>query len=353
MDGITDTERQSYMTLWAIESAPLFAGDDLTTLDSYGLSLLTNDEVIAVDQAGVPAKPVSQNTDQQVWYAHNKDGSTTVALFNLGDSPATVTANWSDIGVGGAAGVHDLWSHQNLGDAYGSFGATLPSHGSRLLRITPDRSGGPSLPVNVHGTASTSASVSLTWDPSAGASGYTVYAGPRQVASTSGTSVTVNGLKPATGYAFSVVANRGGARSLPSQQVPVTTPAAGGAVAYEAEAAGNTLAGGASDNGCGGCSGGAKVGNVGGSGSLTMNNIMAPVAGTYLMRLSYVDGDSSRTAIMTVDGAPVELPLPGTNDNNWDTAQTVTVPVYLNAGGNAIQFGNPNGTVSDIDKVTV
>ena len=52
MDGLTNAERQSYMTLWAIEAAPLYTGDDLTKLDPYGLSLLTNDEVIAVDQAG-------------------------------------------------------------------------------------------------------------------------------------------------------------------------------------------------------------------------------------------------------------------------------------------------------------
>ena len=62
MDGITDAERQSYATLWAIESAPLYSGDDLTKLDAYGLSLLTNDEVIAVNQAGNPAKPVDQNS---------------------------------------------------------------------------------------------------------------------------------------------------------------------------------------------------------------------------------------------------------------------------------------------------
>lgn len=351
MDGITDTERQSYMTLWAIEAAPLFSGDDLTTLDSYGLSLLTNDEVIAVDQAGVPARPVSQTSDQQVWYAHNPDGSVTVALFNLGANTATVTANWSDIGVSGPAGVRDLWQHKDLGQAHGEFSATLPSHGSRLLLLTP-RSGALALPTNVHGTASTANSVSLAWDASAGATGYDVYVGGRRVVSTAGTSVTVAGLTPATGYAFTVVATRGGRQSPPSRQVPVTTPGAGGPVGYEAEAAGNTIGGGAAVYGCAGCSGGAKVGFLGGSGYLTINNVMAPVAGTYLMRLAYVDGDSSRTAIVTVNGTPFELPLSGTNDNNWDVAQTVTVPVNLNAGPNTIEFGNPNGYVSDIDKIT-
>jgi hypothetical protein len=140
LDGITNDERQTYMTLWAISAAPLYAGDDLTHMDSYGLSLLTNDEVIAVDQAGHAAHPVSQGTSQQVWYSNNGDGTYTVALFNLGSSSATVTANWNSLGFTGAASVRDLWSHSNLGSFTGSFSATLNSHASRLLKVTPSGS---------------------------------------------------------------------------------------------------------------------------------------------------------------------------------------------------------------------
>ncbi|MBV9709606.1 MAG: glycoside hydrolase family 27 protein, partial [Ktedonobacteraceae bacterium] len=136
MDGLTNDERQSYMTLWAIESAPLYTGDDLTMLDSYGTSLLTNDEVIAVDQAGHPAVPVSQATPQQVWFAKNRDGSYTVALFNLDSAPATVTANWSDLGFKGLTLIRDLWSH-SWGISIDSFSASLPAHGSRLLKVWP------------------------------------------------------------------------------------------------------------------------------------------------------------------------------------------------------------------------
>lgn len=354
MDGISDVERQSYMTLWAIEAAPLFSGDDLTTMDSYGLSLLTNDEVIAVDQAGNPAKPVSQTSDQQVWFARAADGSETVALFNLGAGPAQVTANWADLGLSGTASVRDLWSHTELGDANGDFGALLPAHGSRLLRITPTDRNGPMIPVHAHGVASTPSSVTLAWDPVPGrVTGYDVFAGPTKVASTSGTSVTVSGLTAATGYRFTVEARSGGRSSGPSQAVDVTTPGPGGAVLYEAEAAGNTLGGGATVYSCDGCSGGKKVGYIGGGGYMVYNGIMAPANGVYLMQLSYVDGDSSRTAILTVDGTPMEVPLPGTNDNNWDVAQTVTIPVPLLAGANTIQVGNPNGYVSDMDAVRV
>ncbi|HEU5353968.1 MAG TPA: CBM35 domain-containing protein [Actinocrinis sp.] len=356
MDGITDVERQSYMTLWAIESAPLYTGDDLTKLDAYGLSLLTNDEVIAVDQAGNPAKPVSQSSDQQVWYARNADGSYTVALFNLGASAATVTANWDDLGITGPASVRDLWSHSALGTSNGSVSASLVSHGSRLLRITPANAGRtPTVPTNLHGTADTGTTMSLAWDASAGAASYDVYINGAKRISVTGTSATVAGLTPATGYQFSVVAKAANGRtSPPSKALSLTLPAGeSGRTTYEAEASGNTLGGGATVYGCSGCSGGAKVGYIGGGGYLVFNNVTAPVAGTYLVTVGYVDGDSSRVAIVTVNGAPFQLPLSGTNDNNWDVAQTVTIPVQLAAGANTIQFGNPNGYVSDIDKIVL
>ncbi|GII57732.1 hypothetical protein Pth03_61210 [Planotetraspora thailandica] len=137
MDGLNTDERQSYMTLWAISAAPLYTGDDLTKLDSYGLSLLTNREVIAVDQQGIPARPVTPTGPAQVWGAKNADGTYTVALFNMGSLPAKVTGNWSSFGFGGKAAVRDLWQRKDLGTYDGSISATLPAHGSRLFKVTP------------------------------------------------------------------------------------------------------------------------------------------------------------------------------------------------------------------------
>jgi hypothetical protein len=137
MDGLSEDERQSYMTLWAISAAPLYSGDDLTKLDAYGLSLLTNREVIAVDQQGIPARPVTPTGPAQVWGTKNADGSYTVALFNMGSLPAQVTAQWSSFGFGGGAAVRDLWQHKELGTHDGSISAALPAHGSRLFKVTP------------------------------------------------------------------------------------------------------------------------------------------------------------------------------------------------------------------------
>lgn len=147
MDGLADDQRQTTATLWAITTAPLFTGDDLAKLDPYGISLLTNPEVIAQDQQGLPARPVSQATDQQTWYVKNNNCAYTVALFNLSFSPATITAKWSDIGLRSTqtAAVHDMWSQTDLGSSTGSFSATLPADGSRLLKITPS---GPVAPVD-------------------------------------------------------------------------------------------------------------------------------------------------------------------------------------------------------------
>jgi hypothetical protein len=135
--GLTPDERRSQMTLWAISSAPLVLGTDLTHMDSGDLALLTNDEVLGVDRAGHPAHPVVQGAQQQTWWAYNGDGTYTVGLFNLAGSTANVTANWSDLGFTGSATVRDLWSHTDLGTSGGSFTASLPSHGSRLLRVAP------------------------------------------------------------------------------------------------------------------------------------------------------------------------------------------------------------------------
>jgi hypothetical protein len=83
------------------------------------------------------------------------------------------------------------------------------------------------------------------------------------------------------------------------------------------------------------------------SGGAEFPHVSAPRAGTYLMTIAYVTA-ISRNAIVTINGTAFQSPLPGTNDNNWDSAQT-----QLTAGTNTIQFGNPTDYVSDIDKITV
>jgi alpha-galactosidase len=135
--GLTADERRTAMTLWSITASPITLGTDLTALTADDLSLLTNDEVLAVDQRGNAARPVDRLTQSQTWATGNADGSYTVALFNLTGSTATVTARWSDLGFGGTASVRDLWTHTDLGTATNTFSASLAPHASRLLRVVP------------------------------------------------------------------------------------------------------------------------------------------------------------------------------------------------------------------------
>ena len=139
MDGLTDDERRSMMTLWTISAAPLFAGDDLTKMDDLGRELMTNRDVLAIQARGRPASPVTPDAEKQVWRVDNGDGTWTVALFNLGDRPAVVRARWSDLGFAGPALVHDVWAGTDLEPAETDWSARIPAHGTRLLRVTPIR----------------------------------------------------------------------------------------------------------------------------------------------------------------------------------------------------------------------
>jgi len=136
MDGVNDDERQSYMTLWVISCVPLYLGDDLTKLDSFALNMLSNLEAIEINQEGKPAVPVSQSSPQQAWHINYSNGTSVVALFNLGTATANVKVTFSDIGLKSPLNVRDIWARKDLGSFSDSFEASLPTHGSRLLKLT-------------------------------------------------------------------------------------------------------------------------------------------------------------------------------------------------------------------------
>jgi alpha-galactosidase len=137
-----DTEDQAHFSMWAIMAAPLIAGNDVRTMKASTKAILTNAEVIAVDQdpLGVQGHIVAgKGTNLQVW-AKKLSGANSyaVALFNRGTSAASITAQWSAIGIPtGAAAVRDLWRHTDLGSFTGSYVASgVPGHGVVLLKVT-------------------------------------------------------------------------------------------------------------------------------------------------------------------------------------------------------------------------
>jgi hypothetical protein len=135
-DGISDTERQTVMNLWSMASAPLYVGGDVWFVDSKAVSILTNPEVIAVDQSGrIPTQVTAGNL--QVWKKQLADGSTVVGVFNLGSSAANISVPFTGLGLSGTASVRDLVSRTDLGTATGSWTASsVPAHGSRLIKLT-------------------------------------------------------------------------------------------------------------------------------------------------------------------------------------------------------------------------
>ncbi len=141
-NGLTDTEGRTHFSMWAILAAPLIAGNDLRSMSAATKTTLTNSEVIAVDQdpLGLQGRLVaSPGTNLQVW-SKTLSGTNTraVALLNRGTTTASITVQWSTLGIPtGAAMVRDLWSHSDLGMFSGSYTASsVPSHGVVMLKVS-------------------------------------------------------------------------------------------------------------------------------------------------------------------------------------------------------------------------
>jgi len=134
---LTPNEQYTHVSLWCLVAAPLIFSGDITRLDDFTLSLLTNDEVIDVDQdpLGKPGRRVAIDDTLEVWARDMEDGSKAVGLFNRGEDTVTVTAKWSDLGLQGKRVVRDLWRQQDLGKYEGEFKASVPRHGVVLVRL--------------------------------------------------------------------------------------------------------------------------------------------------------------------------------------------------------------------------
>ena len=126
-----------------------------------------------------------------------------------------------------------------------------------------------------------------------------------------------------------------------------------GATSYEAEAAANTLAGGAIVQSCPTCSGGNKVGFVGEGGTLTFTGVTVASAGTYNVTIVYCDGSATgRPATISVNGGtPQDLSF--TPTGSFSTVGTMTVPLQLSAGTNTIEFADPSAYTPDFDRIIV
>lgn len=148
--NFTKNEQFTLMSLWAIGRSPLILGGDMTKLDDFTKEILTNPEMLKVNQHSINNRQVSRDKNLIVWTAdvpNSKDKY--VALFNAQSKGenldfknadyTNVNVSFKAIGIKGKAQVRDLWSHKDLGTFNGTFSRKLPQHGAGLYRISPSR----------------------------------------------------------------------------------------------------------------------------------------------------------------------------------------------------------------------
>ena len=137
--GMNEDEYRTHVSLWAILAAPLIAGNDLTKMTPYTVEILTNREVIAVDQdpLGKQGFRVTQEGPFEVWMKPMADGSKVVGLFNRQRTIEQMAVTFSQIGISGEASVRDLWLKRGLGRFKDKYSAYVPAHGVVLIRVKP------------------------------------------------------------------------------------------------------------------------------------------------------------------------------------------------------------------------
>lgn len=396
-DGITSTEQQTAMTLWALANAPLSLGGDLTKLTTYGKQLLFNDEVLGVDQSGHPAKQVTGGFTP-VWVSNLGNGTYYVGIFNLNAFPTRVTVDWKDLGFIGAVEMRDLWNHAELGPSVQSFSNVLPGHGAQLLKVTAIGRA-PAAPSQVYGAqtatlygnaqlseCSTCASGYKLTYLGIGAANYAIFdvnvkkAGVYRMevdSMTLGTRSFIINVNDGPDITLNL---SGGSSNLPfPTTIPVRLNAGANTIqfgnptsyppdmdriiisgdgnepypgfsVYEAENA--TLSGSASAGFCGSCSGLAYVGNLGGSpqSTVTFDEVNVPSTGTYLMEVDYMT-QGARSFFVSVNGSTAkELDL---NGYSFGTPTSTVIPVTLHAGSNQIEFSNPDNYAPNLDSIVI
>lgn len=134
---LSPAEQYSHISLWSLLAAPLLIGCDLDRLDPFTLNLLSNDEVLAIDQdaLGVPARRVASVGPVDVYQRPLEDGSIAVGFFNRGDQPYTFTLPADRFGLGPKVQVRDVWRQHDVGEFESSFSVAVPAHDVQLYKV--------------------------------------------------------------------------------------------------------------------------------------------------------------------------------------------------------------------------
>jgi alpha-galactosidase len=135
---LTLDENRTHMSLWALLAAPLLAGNDLSKMNPETAQILTNREVIAIDQdpLGKQGDRVSAVGPVEIWAKPLKGGAKAIGLFNRDDTALPITLRLSDVGFTAGAKARDVWQAKDLGKLQAAYTATVPRHGVALLILT-------------------------------------------------------------------------------------------------------------------------------------------------------------------------------------------------------------------------
>jgi alpha-galactosidase len=133
------SENVAHFSLWCILAAPLMLGNDIRTMSDEVLEIITNKEVIAINQdpLGRQGKKVRDDGDLEVWSKELHDGSRAVLLFNRSETEQEIPFEWYEVGLPQnlKMQVRDLWQKQELGRFEGAYKATVPAHGVVMVRV--------------------------------------------------------------------------------------------------------------------------------------------------------------------------------------------------------------------------
>ena len=138
---LTESEERTQFTLWSIARSPLILGGNLTKLDDFTQSLITNKAILGLNQRGHGARPIESLPPEfahaRAWLTSqggHSNSRESLALFNLDDAPVTLHATWKQLGLGSRHSYHSLWDDRSFADS-DRFEVTLPAHGSSVWRL--------------------------------------------------------------------------------------------------------------------------------------------------------------------------------------------------------------------------
>ena len=130
-------EQLLHISMWSLLSSPLLIGCDMTRMDKFTTDILSNDELIDINQdpLGKPAVRVVKDDTKEVWARPLFDGTKAVGLVNMGDEAEKITVKWADVGADATSTARDLWLHKNLGTIKDSYTVEVPAHGVVVLKV--------------------------------------------------------------------------------------------------------------------------------------------------------------------------------------------------------------------------